>query len=137
MTYDREQAWRDAMAHYEAGVNGAMLAEYRCREKNCLLLRVWQTPTGPEFFAPSARVSGYYATAGQFDFPSFNRDGPKKTGDKAGNIDDPLISRQWLWLLCDHFKEAVWTHHIRQDFNGRTPGNPATVVLPRDTPGHE
>jgi len=134
MSSDREQAWHDATAHYELGVKGSMLAEYRCREKNCLLLHVWQTPSGPEFFAPAARVSGRFTNAGQFDWPTFNRIGPNKTGDKAGSLDDPLIARQWLWLLCDHFKEAVWTRDIRQDFEGRKPGNPVKVLLPRDTP---
>lgn len=45
-------SWRDSL-----------LAEYRCRAKGCLLLRVWQTPNGPEFVAPAHRLSDRYTLA--------------------------------------------------------------------------
>ncbi len=59
---DRESIRRDVIAHYEAGVKGSLLAEYRCK-RGCLLLHVWQSPNGPEFFAPGGRVSDHYALA--------------------------------------------------------------------------
>ena len=69
-----EQVWREAVAHHEIGIPGALLTEYRCKRRGCLLLRVWQTPKGPEFFAPPAGLPNWYATAGQLHWPSFDRD---------------------------------------------------------------
>lgn len=131
MTFDREQAWQDAMRNYRAGVKRSMLAVYRCRAKGCLLLAVWESPSGLEFFAPAARVSSKFTTAGQLDWPTFNRTGSERTGDRAGRLDDPVVAEQWLWLICDHMKEAVWTSEIRRDFAGRWPGEPVHIVLPR------
>lgn len=128
-----EDSWAEAVAHYQAGVKDSLLAEYRCRAKGCLLLRIWQSPNGPEFFAPSARVSDQNTSAGQWHWLGFNRTDPNKTGDRAGHLDS-LASLQrggWLWLLCDHVKEAVWVRDIRQDIAGQTPGKPTRVVLPR------
>lgn len=130
-----EQAWREAVAHYKAGVKDSLLAEYRCRKKGCLLLHVWQSPNGPEFFAPAAEISDQYTTAGQLDWPAFNRFGPDKTGDRAGRLDDPVIARQWLWLMCDHLVGPIWTSDLRRDVEGRAPGKPVRINLPRDTPG--
>ncbi|MDQ1306119.1 MAG: hypothetical protein QG671_1951 [Actinomycetota bacterium] len=132
--FDREQAWRDAMRHHAVGMDElkkSLLAEYRCRKGGCLLLRVWNSPNGPEFYAPAARVSDRFATAGQLDWPAFNRHSPERTGDRAGRLDDPVIATQWLWLVCDHLKEAVWTSELRADIKGRRPGDPTRVRLPR------
>lgn len=131
MTY--ESTWAEAVAHYRAGVKGALLAEYRCRTKGCLLLHIWQAPNGIEFFAPAARVSNRYTSAGQWHWLGFNRGGDNKTGDRAGQLDDVarLQAGGWLWLLCEHVKEAVWLRDIRQDISDSQPGNPVKVFLPR------
>ena len=137
-----EQYWREAMSHYYAGekpgdsVKDSLLAEYRCRRNGCLLLHVWSSPNGPEFYAPSARVSKRFQSAGQLHWLSFNRSRPQKTGESAGRINDPVISRQWLWLLCPHVKGPLWTVDLRQDIEGVEPGRPVRINLPRDTPGH-
>ncbi|WP_370499772.1 hypothetical protein NWT09_22170 [Mycolicibacterium sp. jd] len=130
---NREDSWQEAVAHYRAGVKDSMLAEYRCRVKGCLLLRVWNSPNGPEFFAPAARVSDQYTSAGQWHWLGFNRADTNKTGDRAGRVAE-LASLQlggWLWLLCEHVKESVRTREILHDFAGVEPGNPARVFIPR------
>lgn len=134
MTY--ESSWAEALAHHRAGVKGALLVEYRCRTKGCLLLHVWQTPKGLEFFAPAARISDRFTSAGQWHWLGFNRDGEKKTGDRAGSLDEVSASLQaggWLWLLCEHVKESMWVSDIRRDAANRDPGHPAEIFLPRTT----
>lgn len=129
----REDSWHEAVTHHTAGVKDSMLAEYRCRTKGCLLLRVWNSPNGPEFFAPAARVSDQYTEAGQWHWLGFNRDDPNKTGDRAGRLDD-LASLQrggWLWLLCEHVKEPMWRSEILRDLAEREPGKPARIFIPR------
>jgi hypothetical protein len=132
---DPENVRRDVLAHYEASVKGSMLVEYRCRKKGCLLLHVWQTSNGPEFFAPGGRVSDRYALARQFDWLAPDRIAPGKTGDRAGRLNDPVIAVRWLWLICEHVMYSIWVRDIRRDFAGRTPGSPVRIFLPRDTPG--
>ena len=134
MTY--ESSWAEALAHHRAGVKGALLVEYRCCTKGCLLLHVWQTPKGLEFFAPAARISDQFITAGQWHWLGFNREGEKKTGDRAGSLDEVSAGLQaggWLWLLCEHVKESMWVSDIRRDAANRHPGQPAAIFLPRTT----
>jgi hypothetical protein len=135
MTDPREDSVREVLAHYEAGVKGALLVEYRCRQRRCPLLHVWQTPNGPEFFAPGCRVSDRWASAPQLDWLALDRT-PDRTGDRAGRLNDPVITSHWLLLMCQHVMELIWVRDIRRDFASRTPGRPALVVLPRDTRGH-
>jgi hypothetical protein len=131
-----EQEWREAVARHQVGVKNVMLAEYRCRKKGCLMLRIWQTPNGPEFFAPPAGLPDWYATAGQLHWPNFDQNDPGgKTGPRAGLLSNPTFDGLWLWLLCDHLRGVLWTSDIRRDFEGRTPGKPVRINLPRDTPG--
>lgn len=57
---DLERARREAIAHHNAGVKRATLVEYRCRlRKKCLLLRVWQTPSGPQFYAQTKHAEAF------------------------------------------------------------------------------
>jgi hypothetical protein len=130
-----ETSWAEAVAHHGAGVKDVLLVEYRCRTKGCLLLHVWQAPKGMEFFAPAARVSDQYSSAGQWLWLGYNRDDANKTGDRAGALDDlaGLQAGGWLWLLCEHVKESVWTREIRQDAADRVPGQPASIFMPRVT----
>lgn len=128
-----EQEWQEAVAHYEAGAKGL---EYRCSRKGCLLLKVWQTPNGPEFFAPSRGLPDWYATAGQLHWPSFDRDeSGDKTGPRAGRLSNPIFDGLFLWLFCDHLRGVLWTRDIQRDLKGRIPGKRARINLPRDTPG--
>lgn len=133
-----EDSWAEAVAHHEAGVKGALLAEYRCRKRGCLLLHVWQAPKGLEFFAPAARISDQFISAGQWHWLGFNREDEKKTGDRAGSLEEVSAVLQeggWLWLLCEHVQESVWVSEIRRDAGGGHPGQPAAIFMPRsDTP---
>lgn len=130
----REDSWREAVRHYKSGVADSMLAEYRCSAKGCLLLRVWNSPNGEEFYAPAARVSGRYSTAGQFNWLGFNRTDANKTGDRAGrvaDIDIPGNLGGWIWLLCEHVKEPLRLNEFRRDSASAAPGAPVKVFIPR------
>lgn len=138
MTY--EGSWSDAIAHHQAGVKDVLVAEYRCRTKGCLLLHVWQSPNGLEFYAPAARVSNRYTSASQWHWLGLNRSKDNKTGDRAGRLDDlaRLQAGGWLWLLCEHVKESLWVRDIRRVTADVQPGRPVQVFLPLaagDTPG--
>ncbi|HRD10507.1 MAG TPA: hypothetical protein PLI79_01465 [Mycobacterium sp.] len=129
-----EDSWAEAVAHHRAGVKDVLLAEYRCRKRGCLLLHVWQSPNGLEFFAPASSVSGRFTSAGQWHWLGMNRSRDNKTGDRAGRIDDlaeMLQAGGWLWLLCEHVKVALWVKDIRADAAGGKPGEPVKVFLPR------
>ncbi|WP_041180491.1 hypothetical protein [Mycobacterium canetti] len=55
-----ERIRRETIAHHDAGVKRAALAEYRCRTRKCLLLRVWQTPNGPEFYGRTKHAKAFH-----------------------------------------------------------------------------
>lgn len=131
----REDSWTEAVNHYRAGVRDSMLAEYRCKAKGCLLLRVWNSPNGEEFFAPAARVSDRFVSAGQLHWLGFNRSDSNKTGDRAGRLSDvaALDLGGWLWLLCAHVKEPLWLSDFRRDCAHAEPGKPARAFVPRVT----
>ena len=134
---NREAAWHEAVAHHRAGVRDSLLAEYRCRTKGCMLLHVWQAPAGIEFYAPAARVSDQYTSAGQWHWLGLNRAAANKTGDRAGRLDDlaTLQAGGWLWLLCEHVKESLWVRDIRRDTDDCIPGQPAKIFMPRPPRG--
>ena len=127
---DWEDIHSEVLAHYAAGVRGALLAEYRCTS-GCLLLHVWQAPMGPEFFAPGARVSDHYELARQFDWPGPGRNVSDKSGNRAHRLNDPVIAPKWLWLLCDHVNQAVFVRDIQRELASQ-PGRPTRILLPRD-----
>ena len=133
---DWEDIHNEVLTHYAAGVKTALLAEYRCRARGCLLLHVWQTPMGPEFFAPGGRVSDRYEAAQQFDWPGRGREASDKSGTRAHRLNDPVIGPKWLWLLCDHVKQHVFVRDIRQELASQ-PGKPTRIFLPQDTPGRK
>lgn len=131
-----QSSWNEAVAHHQAGVKDVLLVEYRCRKKGCLLLHVWQAPKGLEFFAPAARVSDQFVSAGQWHWLGYNREDEKKTGDRAGRLDEVaarLQSGGWLWLMCEHVKESMWVRDIRQDAASGQLGQPTTGFFPRAT----
>jgi hypothetical protein len=129
---DWEDIHSEVLAHYAAGVRTALLAEYRCKAEGCLLLRVWQAPMGPEFFAPGGRVSDRYESAQQFDWPGRGRDVSDKSGIRAHRLNDPVIAAKWLWLFCDHVKpQHIFVRDIQRELASR-PGRPTKIFLPRD-----
>ncbi|RFZ48233.1 hypothetical protein [Mycobacterium marinum] len=131
----------EAMAHHKAGVRGALLAQYRCSE-GCLLMDVWQTPLGAEFFASVRRTDGFYMmieSAGRIGFSSRS---PKEVGIPndywAGRLDDHQ-PHQWVPLICKHTRGGAGVSTIRRDITGRTPGKPARILwrgYGEDTPGN-
>lgn len=135
---DLDRSRSDAIAHHRAGVKGALLVEYRCRVKKCLLLQVWQTPTGPEFFARCQRRAGdglwlMVASGERIDFSS--RDSAAVGIPKiwAGRLDDHPPTR-WVPVMCNHHRGGVEVSAIRRDISDGIPGSPGTMLLPLDTP---
>jgi hypothetical protein len=103
-------------------VNSALLLEYRCRAKGCLLLRVWQTPKGPEYLAPGHRLSRLYRI--------------NETEDWVGRLDDYPEVLPWLPLACDHVRGLLRVFDIRKEAAGATPGSPLRVLWPPKNLGH-
>jgi hypothetical protein len=130
-------AVRDVIAHYEAGVKGALLLEYRCRANGCLLLHVWQTPNGPEFFAPDHRLSDRYTLARHFERLALT-EMEGEGGVWAGRLDDyyPYPWARWVPLTCTHVRVSTFMSTIREDLADR-PGRPIPILWPRDTPTHD
>jgi hypothetical protein len=107
-------------------VKDSLLVEYRCRAKGCVLLRVWQTPPGPQFIAPGHRLSDRWTrirhlakrlSVGGTEWP-----------DDGGRLHD----EQGLVLVCNHVTDYVLTYKIRRDIDGATPGRPMRVLWPPD-----
>ena len=95
----------------DPGVKSSLLVEYRCRAKGCLLLRVWQTPHGPEFVAPGRQLSSRYALARTM--VRINITGGEMFRNWAGRLDDwPELP---LLLMCEHVIETARAYDIRRD----------------------
>jgi hypothetical protein len=126
----------EVIAHYEAGVKHSLLLEYRCREKGCLLLHVWQSPNGPEFLAPGHRLSGRYRFARELEQMAF-AEMAGQGGGWIGRLDDyPIPWAQWVPLTCGHVELTALMSEIRGDLAVH-PGRPRPILWPRNTPGHE
>lgn len=134
---DLDRARADAIAHHAVGVNGARLVEYRCRHrKRCLLLRVWQTPSGPEFVAHCRHTDGFYLLVNSADRIEFSSRPPAEVGVPhiwAGRIEDHKPS-QWVPLSCNHYRGSVPISDVMQHVANGTPGDPIVVLRPDDTP---
>ncbi|GFG66889.1 hypothetical protein MKUB_43790 [Mycobacterium kubicae] len=124
---------------------GAVLLEYRCRAKGCLLLQIWQTPDGPKFRAPANRVSGRYGLArnversaltGEWaEMPGWEGPGaPAETSDWVGWLADYPPEFAWLRLVCTHVDETAWVRDLHADLAGASPGRPVRILRP-DTGG--
>jgi hypothetical protein len=111
------------------GANAALLAEYRCRTKGCLLLRVWQTPTGPEWSKPKRRLSGLYAMLR--DFHDAGVAGVAMPAS-AGQLDG-CAAHTTVPVACEHVRDRLRIGDIRQAITGRTPDRPARIALSADT----
>lgn len=93
-----------------------LLVQYKCRNKGCPLLAVWQTPNGPEYATP--RKPGF-----------------EEAGRRIGRNTEGLASGGRLqdmpWtvpLICDHTYQEVFGDVVRADAAGRTPGKPKHVL---------
>jgi hypothetical protein len=140
-----ERLRREAIRHHEQlRATGLMkrveLAEYRCR-KGCLLLRVWQTPNGPEFYADTKHAVAFHTMAhGYIDVRGEGRNhasGPPRFGIPdiwAGRLDGHP-AEGWLPLTCDHYHGAAQVRAVLLVIGSRTPGDPARIRIdaPTDT----
>lgn len=110
----------------------ALLAEYRCRARGCLLLRVWQSPDGPQWSKPRRRLSPLYALLRDFhDAGVLGAAMPASGGrldDCAGHVTIPVG--------CAHTRDRLRVADIRRDIDKRTPGRPARIPMGADTPTH-
>jgi hypothetical protein len=141
---DLERARSEAIAHHKAGVKGSLLVEYRCRARKCILLRVWETPNGPEFFARDRQSDAIYSMLNSHDLiddPGRQMSPGGMTPARgvgpgqvhAGRLDDHTETK-WVPLWCDHVRESALISAIRRDIAGGAPGRPKTVLVPIDTP---
>lgn len=139
-----EHARREAIRHHDSlRATGMMkrveLAEYRCR-KGCLLLLMWQAPTGREFYAHTKHAAAFHTlTRGYIDVRGQERNeaGIPRFGIPdiwAGRLEDHPVDG-WIPLICDHYQGAVQVAEVRSTVDSTKPGQPARVLIdsPSDT----
>jgi hypothetical protein len=116
-------------------VSGSLLVVYRCRPKGCLLLRVSQTPDGPQFYAPAHRLSDRYTRIRDLETEVMSGRnyieilGPPRAPIR-GRLDES--APPGLQLMCNHVNEWASTTNIRRDIDRATPGRATRVLWPRD-----
>lgn len=131
----------DVVAAYRAMTakdrRGVLLAEYRCRER-CLLLHIWQAPTGRYYYQPPYRLSPEITALETAESARRKRtsDGYRRWRERAGSVDEliefaaggPRDVFVGLTLTCDHVREAV----PAEQFVLKTaqPGRPLKILVP-------
>jgi hypothetical protein len=134
----------DYQAMTPKALRQVLLAEYRCRTKGCLLLHVWQTPHGRYWYLPPYDLSPEVTEAETVETARRKRtdDGYRKWKARGGSFDDLLESAReapnyshGLTVQCDHHvRGEIPAAELAARVNGATPGTPAKVFVPGDTP---
>lgn len=131
------ESYRDMAPKIRAQV---LLAEYRCG-KRCLLLHIWSTPDGRNYYQPPYRLSPEVAEAETVESARLKRtlDGYRKWQDRAGSFDELIDAAEGLTpgtigltLTCDHIREIISVESIATDVAPARPGVPAKILLPRN-----
>jgi hypothetical protein len=148
------------LADYQAmtpkALKQVLVAEYRCREKGCLLLHVWQTPRGRYWYRPPYNLSPQVAESQTVESARRKRtsDGFRNWNPSAGSFDGLLDSlayeteledgttvmyfspqeRNGLSVTCDHVRDTLTAERLAAIVRGVTPGSPGKAFLPADTP---
>lgn len=116
-----------------------LLAEYRCRER-CLLLHIWQTPQGRNYYQPPYRLSPTVTDSETVESARAKRtvDGSRRWRERAGSLDELIDFADGLepksvglTVTCDHVRETVAAEELADTVAHATPGRPAKVLLPR------
>ncbi|MEP7738110.1 hypothetical protein ABKW28_10695 [Nocardioides sp. 31GB23] len=135
----RDRAQRDELllTWYKsnpAAVRGALLAEYRCRARGCLLARFWRMREVVGYYQPAYKLSRAKNEAETVPEARAKRttDGDRHWAEAAHVLDD---LRGWgsqaaLHMQCDHFREAVKAVDLLAQVDAATPGKPVRVSLP-------
>lgn len=125
--------------HHRAGIRSSRVAEYRCRQKGCVLLEVWPGPNGPEFYAPVRHTDGLHLMVNSGGRIGFSSRPPEEVGIPAdcwaGRLSDHQPS-DWVPVVCDHLRGGVVVGDILRAIAGREPGRYVRVLWPvADTRG--
>ena len=86
-----------------------LLAEYRCRKKGCVLLHVWNTPTGRKYYQRAYGLPSSVAEAESVESARQTRttDGYRKWVERAGAFDALL---NFLVAAEDAGGGLAWIH---------------------------
>jgi hypothetical protein len=114
-----------------------LLAEYRCR-KRCLLLHIWQAPSGRNFYLPRYRLSPAVTESETAESARRKRteDGYKIWRGRAGSMEELDVAGLppgivTLTVTCDHVRENLAAEAIAADITAARPGAPAKILIPR------
>ena len=129
-----------AIAADKRTLRAMLVTEYRCRA-GCLLLHVWQMPTGRYWFTPGYDLSPGITEAETSQAARRKRttDGYRKWVPQAGSFDDVVdvadreLDSVGITLNCDHVRIFASARRLLADAAVR-PGRPRPVLWPTDTP---
>lgn len=118
-------------------LNDALLLDYRC-PKSCLLLHVWQSPSGRMFYIPGYQLSRTKAdtetAAAAREYRAV--DGDRKWPARGGNLDELLDFFErgkmpgGLQVTCRHVRQVLAAAEIVKLLDGSSPGRPTRCTTP-------
>lgn len=116
-----------------------LLLDYRC-PKTCLLLHVWQSPSGRLFYLPGYQLSRPKADAETAMAAREYRttDGDRSWPARGGNLDDLLHMFErtgtpiGLQLTCRHVRRVITAADLVDLLDGSRPGRPTRRTLSHD-----
>lgn len=119
-------------AQHEAMSNGQrrrlLLVEYHCAAKNCLLLRIWQSPHGPAFFRPAYTLTPERNLARSNEAGRANNtsDGFNRWKESAARwVSATGVKDQMGWTMnCRHVDAHVRVAEIDKDLAAAIAGQP-------------
>lgn len=116
-----------------AHIRAALVVEYRCRRRGCLLLHIWRSPQGLMFYQPPYKNSPRLndATSSASGRAKNTVDGARRWRSRAGNLDRV---RGWdvpmgLAVACDHVSQTVETDILLALADSARPGKETRRVL--------
>jgi len=114
-----------------------LLAEYRCRQRRCMLLLVWQSPGARLVRLPAYRLSPVRNEAESVASARRKRttDGERRWRPRVLVLEELAgFPEAGLDLNCDHVRAVVPVPDLLADVERASPGTPTRRVFPRSGP---
>jgi hypothetical protein len=116
----------------EKRIKAARLVVYRCEQRGCKLLDIWQVPGfGPCFYIPPYQLSqernARQTSSGARQESTI--DGERSWQARGGPLEDFRHSGGGFMLHCDHVQRHMRCEEIIADVDAATPGRPTTRRL--------
>lgn len=118
-------------------IKSALLTEYRCRARGCLLWHAWRSPSyGVSYYTPGYQLSPTMneRTTNPKAREERTTDGDHSWRDRGGPLDFFRDSGGAVFrLACDHFYGDASCEQLIADADAATPGKPTRRLLPEDS----